>query len=117
MGLIRAIHDTVVAADLMKAANTINEGFKSNLLITAQYGDSMCVKRIDYARIKNNLDNMEERARFMYKRMQDLAPENRVKTTVTDCFGHIVPIFGYVLGVLDTVQQFRIDLGNVDVIP
>ncbi len=111
MGLFRAIHDTVVAADLFKAANAINDYQRSIMRITNRYADN--VRTIDYSDkmlIRGYLNSIEDKAKYMQTRMQDIASYNLFKTVVPCLDGHMTAVPGYVMATLVMVQNIRQEL-------
>ena len=112
MGLFRAIHDTAVAADLMKAANAINEYQRSILNITNRYGNSTHMESSDKMLIRGYLNSIEDKAIYMQNRMQDIAPYNLFKTMVPCLDGHMTAVPGYVMAMLEMVQVMRNDLNR-----
>lgn len=114
MGLFRAIYDTAVAADLLKAANAINDYQRSIMHITNRYSDS--ANAIDYSDkmlIRGYLNSIEDKAKYMKTRMQDIAPYNLFKTMVPCLDGHMTAVPGYVMAMLEMVQVMREELNNL----
>lgn len=113
MGLIRAIHDTAVAADLLKAANAINDYQRLIIRITNRYADDACT--IDYSDkilIRGYLNSIEDKAKYMETRMQDIASYNLFKTLVPCLDGHMIAVPGYVMAMLEMVQVMHRELNN-----
>ena len=112
MGIIRAFHDTFVAADLLKAANTINEYQRSILNITSMYGDSTTLRPSDKSQLRGYLNSIEDKALYMQNRLQDIAPYNHFKTMVPCLDGHMTAAPGYIMAMLNMVQDMRAELNN-----
>lgn len=117
MGLFRAIHDTAVAADLLKAANAINDYHRSILSITNKYGNNS--SEIDYSDeilIRGYINSIEDKVKYMSTRMQDIAPYNLFKTMVPCLDGHLTAVPGYVMSILEMVRMMREDLSNIKIV-
>lgn len=113
MGLFRAIHDTAVAADLVKAAKAINEYHHSILRISNQYQSGTRINNSDQMLIRGYLNSIEDKANYMQNRIQDIAPYNRFKTMVPWMDGHMYDAPSYILATLQNVQVVRHNLDNM----
>ena len=113
MGFFRAIHDTAVAADLIKAANSINEYQHSIIRITNKYSsNSTRLDSSDKILLRGYLNSIEDKACYMQRRMQDIAPYNLFKTMVPCLDGHMTAVPGYVMAMLEMVHEFKTELNN-----
>lgn len=113
MGLFRAVHDTVVAADLVKAAKAINEYHHSILSITNRYGSGSRISDSDKMLIRGYLNSIEDKARYMQNKIQDIAPYNQFKTMVPWIDGHMTAAPGYIMTTLRNVQVMRNNLNSL----
>lgn len=113
MGLFRAIHDTAVAADLVKAAKAINEYHRSILSITNRYGNSARISDSDKMLIRGYLNSIEDKAIYMRNRLQDIAPYNQFKTMVPWMDGHMTAAPGYIMATLQNIQVMRNNLNSL----
>lgn len=110
MGLFRAIHDTAVAADLLKAANCINDYQRSILCIINKYGNSTQMDYSDKMLIRGYLNSIEDKVKYMDTRLQDIASYNRFKTMVPCLDGHMTAAPGYILSMSAMVQDIRAEI-------
>jgi hypothetical protein len=112
MGIFRAIHDTAVAADLIKAANSINEYQRSIIRVTSKYSSSTRLDSSDKILLRGYLNSIEDKACYMQRKMQDIAPYNLFKTMVPCIDGHMTAVPGYVMAMLEMVREFKTELNN-----
>lgn len=112
MGLFTAIHDTIVAKDILKANNEINSYQREILNITRKYGSGLQMGVSDKAILRQRLNDIESKARYMQQRLNDIAPENRFKTWVYTLVGQRTAAPGYIASMLEMVQVMRQDLNN-----
>ena len=112
MGLFRAVHDTVVAADLLKAANAINDYQRSIINITNRYGNSTRLEPTDKMLIKGYLNSIEDKVIYMRNRLQDIAPYTQFKTMVPCLDGHMTAAPGYIMAMYEMVQHMRQEINN-----
>ncbi len=113
MGLFRAVHDTAVAADLLKAANAINDYQRLIIKVLNQYGDNCTnLAPSDKMLIRGHLNSIEDKVIYMNNRMKDIAPYNLFHTMVPCLDGHMTAVPGYVMAMQEMVQHLRIELNN-----
>lgn len=108
MGLFTAIHDTVVTADLLKAAKSINASQHSVISILDRYGYNYdYMNPSDKMLVRGYLNTIEDKVTFMQNRLNDIASYNRFRCMVPCLDGHMTAAPGYIMAAMEFIQRFR----------
>ncbi len=112
MGLISIFRDTKIAGELHKAAAEINEYTYDMCKILDRYNDFANFSSYDKCQIRDYLRKISNKSDWMYKRMQDLAPDHVFITKVPCMDGSMTSVVGYVMAVKTQVEQFKNELNG-----
>lgn len=118
MGLFTAIHDTVVTADLIKVAKSINASHRSIITILDKYGYNNVFghsnDNISYSDLKlvnSYLCSIIDKVNFMENRLNDIASCNRHKCMVPCLDGHMTTAPEYIMAARKYIYKMEYQYG------